>query len=104
MIESINGVESACVVGVPDIKVQNLSTAIVVKRQGFEELAEHDILSAVAEKLPHTKHLYGGVFFIQEMPLSVNGKVLRRFVREIAITRFKNRINMQTSENSIFTQ
>lgn len=85
----------ACVVGVPDPKVSNLSTAIVVKRQGYDDLAEHEILSEVAEKLPHTKHLYGGVFFIQEMPLSPNGKILRRLVREIAITRYKNRMSVQ---------
>lgn len=84
----------ACVVGVPDPKVTNLSTAIVVKRQNFDELAEHDILSTVAEKLPPAKQLFGGVFFIQEMPINPNGKILRRLVREIAITKYKNRMNV----------
>jgi 4-coumarate--CoA ligase len=79
---------------VPDTKVSNLSTAIVVKRQGYEDLADHDILSLVAQKLPPTKQLYGGVFFIQEMPLNPNGKILRRLVREIAITKYKNRMNV----------
>lgn len=84
----------ACVVGVPDPKVTNLSTAIVVKRQNFDELAEHDILSTVADKLPPTKQLFGGVFFIQEMPINPNGKILRRLVREIAITKYKNRMSV----------
>jgi acyl-coenzyme A synthetase/AMP-(fatty) acid ligase len=79
---------------VPEAKVSNLSTAIVVKRQSYEDLAEHDILSVVAEKLPPTKQLYGGAFFIQEMPLNPNGKILRRLVREIAITKYKNRMNV----------
>lgn len=81
----------ACVVGVPDAKVSNLSTAIVVKRQGFDDLVDHDIVSIVAEKLPPTKQIYGGIFFIQEMPINPNGKILRRLVREIAITKYKNR-------------
>lgn len=84
----------ACVVGVPDQKVSTLATAIVVKQQGFEEIVDHDILSVVAEKLPPEKQLYGGVFFIQEMLINPNGKIMRRLVREIAITKYKNRMSV----------
>lgn len=93
MIESIEGVEIVSVVGIPDPKVSNLAAAIIVKRQGYENLAEHDISEILAEKLPPAKQLYGGIYFIEEMPISVNGKILKRIVREIAITRYKNRTN-----------
>lgn len=48
-------------------------------------------MAAVAEKLPFYKQLYGGVYFIDEMPTSHNGKILRRTVREIAIAKYRDR-------------
>lgn len=48
-------------------------------------------MAVVAEKLPFYKQLYGGVYFIDEMPTSHNGKILRRTVREIAIAKYRDR-------------
>lgn len=48
-------------------------------------------MAAVAEKLPFYKQLYGGVYFIDEMPTSPNGKILRRTVRKIAIAKYRDR-------------
>lgn len=62
-----------------------------MKRPGFESLVDHDIMSAVAEKLPFFKQLYGGIYFVDEMPMTPNGKILRRTVREIAIAKHKMR-------------
>jgi acyl-coenzyme A synthetase/AMP-(fatty) acid ligase len=87
-------VETVAIIGIPDAKVKNLTTALIVKRQGYEQLSEHDILSVVAEKLPPTKQLYGGVYFIEEMPISENGKILRREAREIAIVKHRSRLNV----------
>jgi hypothetical protein len=75
--------------------VTNLPAAVVVKRQGHETLAEHDILSVVAEKLPHTKQLYGGVYFINEMPIGPKERILRQSVRDIAVTKYRNRVNVK---------
>jgi acyl-coenzyme A synthetase/AMP-(fatty) acid ligase len=82
-------------VGIPDSKVTNLPAALVVRRQGHENLAEHDILSVVAEKLPHTKQLYGGVFFTDEMPIGPKARILRQTVRDIVTTKYRNRINVK---------
>ncbi|KAG5680307.1 hypothetical protein PVAND_009822 [Polypedilum vanderplanki] len=97
VIESIEGVSSVSVVGIPDQKVINLPAAVIVKKQGHESLAEHDILSVVAEKLPHTKQLYGGVYFIseEEMPIGPKARILRQSVRDIAIAKYRNRINVK---------
>lgn len=81
--------------GIPDPKVINLSAAVIVRQPGFEALNEHDILSVVAEKLTHTKQLYGGVYFIDVMPLNINGKILRLSVRDIAITKYRNRQSLK---------
>jgi 4-coumarate--CoA ligase len=64
---------------------------VVTKRAGFESLTEHDIVSVVGEKLPHFKQLYGGVYFVEELPSNPSGKILRRMVREIAIKKHANR-------------
>lgn len=94
IIEAIDGVESVSVIGIPDSKVINLTAAIVVKKTSFEGLNEHDILSTVAEKLPYTKHLYGGVYFIDEMPIGINGRILRSTVQEIAIDKYRHRMSL----------
>ena len=91
MIESVEGVELVSVVGIPDPKATNLPAALVVKRSGFDSLTEHDIMSKVGEKLPFYKQLYGGVYFVDEMPVNASGKILRRVIREIAIAKHKNR-------------
>lgn len=90
-MESVQGVELVSVVGIPDSKATNLPAAVIVKRSGFGSLTEHDITSAVAEKLPHYKQLFGGVYFIDEMPMSPFGKILRRTLREFAINKHKDR-------------
>lgn len=73
------------------MKVKNLPAALVVRLPGFETLTEHDIASVVAEKLPFYKHLYGGVYFVDELPMNYNGKILKKGVRELAINLHKNR-------------
>jgi len=79
------------VVGIPHPKAVNLPAALVVRRPGFEKLNEHDIVSIVAEKLPHFKQLYGGVYFVVELPTNPNGKIMRRSVKEIAIAKYASR-------------
>lgn len=83
--------ELVSVVGIPDPKATNLPAALILKRPGFESLTEHDVMSSVGEKLPFYKQLYGGVYFVDEMPTNANGKILRRVIREIAIAKYKER-------------
>lgn len=91
MIESIEGVNLVCVVGIPDENASNLAAAVISKRPGFERLSQHDIAAVAAEKLPFYKQLYGGIYFIDEMPMIPNGRINRRGVREIAISKYKIR-------------
>lgn len=91
MIETLEGVGLVSVVGIPDPKATNLAAAVILKRPSYESLTEPDVLSVVAERLPFYKQLYGGVYFVDEMPTNPNGKILRRTIREIAIAKYRNR-------------
>jgi 4-coumarate--CoA ligase len=83
VIEVIEGVEMVAVVGLPDPIVTDLPTAVVVRRKGFEDLTEEKILRVVAEKLPVNKHLHGGVFFVDELPMTLSGKIKKNSVIEM---------------------
>ena len=85
-IETIEGVELVSVVGIPDREAIDVAAAIIVKRQGVESLSEGKIKDDVASHFPHYKHLHGGVYFLSELPMTANGKIQKRFVRDIAIS------------------
>lgn len=87
VIESIEGVKLVAVVGILDPVVQNLSTAVIVKRPGFEDLTEKDIVDFVAAKLPEHKQIHGGVYFVDELPTTPSGKIKKRVVLDIIFDR-----------------
>jgi 4-coumarate--CoA ligase len=76
------GVELVTVVGIPDDETQNLTKAAVVKKAGFEKLTEKEIIAHVAKSLHFSKHLYGGVVFMDSLPMTVSGKILKRAIRD----------------------
>lgn len=80
-----------CVVGIIDEKVSNLPAAVVVRKPGSDTLKGHEIQSRVAEHFPFYKHLYGGVYFIDEIPTCVNGKISRQIVRDFATSKYQER-------------
>ena len=89
VIESMEGVEMSAVVGIPDSFAANLTAAVIVRRPGFErQLTEEAVLKYVASTLPHYKHLHGGVYFVDKLPMTLSGKIQKRFVKEIAISKF----------------
>lgn len=85
IIESIDGVKSVVVVGIPDKLATNLPAAVIVKQAGFERLTEEFIKNRVAAKLSNHKHLHGGVYFVDEFPLTASGKIKKRLVLEQVI-------------------
>lgn len=92
IIQSIEGVEMVSVVGIPDSICTNLPAAVVVKRPEFDDLTEQFIVDFVAEKLPEYNQLHGGVYFVDELPMTPNGKVQKRFVKVIAIREYRLRM------------
>lgn len=78
-----DAVADAGVVGVPDEDAGELPRAYVVKKPGHE-VNEEEIISYVENKVaPHMK-LHGGVEFIDEIPRTASGKILRKSLREKA--------------------
>ncbi|CRK97985.1 CLUMA_CG011357, isoform A [Clunio marinus] len=95
IIESIEGVEVVSVVGIPDPIAHNLPAAVIVKRPEFEDLTEQFIIDYVAEKLPEYKHLHGGAYFIDEIPMTPTGKILKRFVKVLAIKEHNEKYSIE---------
>lgn len=46
--------------------------------------SEKEIIDFVADKVAPHKRLRGGVRFVQEIPKSVSGKLLRRMLKDMA--------------------
>jgi 4-coumarate--CoA ligase len=87
VIEKIDGVEIVSVVGIPDDLVNNLTTAVIKKRPGYENLTEKFIIGFVAEKMPNYKQLHGGVYFVDAFPTTASGKIQKRLVSQIVLAK-----------------
>lgn len=80
-------VADACVVGVYDeSQATELPLAFVVKAEKVKNVPdgklEKEICQWVASKVANHKRLKGGVRFVNEIPKSAAGKILRRHLRD----------------------
>nr|CAD7396222.1 unnamed protein product [Timema poppensis] len=73
-------IEDAAVVGVPDEVSGELPKAFVVKKQGVD-VTEEEIIKFVEGQVSPHKKLRGGVTFIDSIPKTSSGKILRRELR-----------------------
>ncbi|XP_055523863.1 probable 4-coumarate--CoA ligase 1 [Wyeomyia smithii] len=88
VISTLPGVANVCVVGIP-ITGNDLVTALVT-RSGNGDVSETDVHQVVERELADFKRLRGGVHFIEKIPLTPSGKVLRKVCRDTAIEFFNN--------------
>ena len=72
-------VKDVAVIGIDDERAGELPRAYVVR--GSEDLEEDTIKEFVASQLSKHKHLEGGVEFVQEIPKSAAGKILRKDIK-----------------------
>lgn len=85
IINEIDGVLNSCVVGVLEEDTGNdLIHAFVIKDPSKTLLTENKITTYVNSKVIDAKRLRGGVYFVESLPMTPSGKVLKRNVREIA--------------------
>ncbi|KAF2894780.1 hypothetical protein ILUMI_11395 [Ignelater luminosus] len=78
-------VKECGVIGIPDDRAGQIPLAYVVRQNGVD-VSQQDIIDYVAERISVQKHLYGGVRFIDEIPKSASGKILRRKLIEMFST------------------
>ncbi|KAL9952228.1 hypothetical protein ACROYT_G039450 [Oculina patagonica] len=72
-------IDDVAVIGVPDRKAGELPKAFVVRRGNVTSEA---IMEFVAKRVAPQKKLRGGVEFVDKIPKSASGKILRRFLRK----------------------
>ncbi|XP_052897661.1 uncharacterized protein LOC128304508 [Anopheles moucheti] len=83
IILRIDGVQNVCVVGVPDADgATDLPAAAIVRHTGAV-LDATQVRTIVDGQVSDFKRLRGGVHFIEELPKTESGKVLRRKVTEM---------------------
>jgi len=73
-------VQDVAVIGKPDVATGELPTAFIVVKPN-QTLPEKEIIEFVNSKVSHYKQLRGGVFFIEQVPKSPSGKILRRLLK-----------------------
>lgn len=83
VIQELPGIAGVCVVGIADPDAGDLPAAVVV-RNGDVEVTEADVSGIVEERLSDGKRLRGGVYFVDKLPTTYSGKVLRRKAKEVA--------------------
>ncbi|EKG14902.1 AMP-dependent synthetase/ligase [Macrophomina phaseolina MS6] len=84
LLVSHPSVEDVAVVGIYDKnQATEVPRAYIVPAKGIEKgpKTEKEIIDWLTEKVAHHKRLRGGVRFVDEIPKSVSGKILRRVLK-----------------------
>ena len=97
LLVSHTAIEDAAVIGVPDARAGELPKAFVVKKAN-EEISEEEIAKYIEERVAPHKNLRGGVEFIDKIPRSLSGKILRRELKEKVTAALLNVVNNKTKE------
>ncbi|XP_063728536.1 luciferin 4-monooxygenase-like [Symsagittifera roscoffensis] len=73
-------IQDCCVFGLPHPKLGEAPSAAVVLKPG-QNMSERELKSFVSSKVAPYKQLAGGVRFIDIIPKTASGKILRRILR-----------------------
>ncbi|KAL7632969.1 UNVERIFIED_CONTAM: hypothetical protein RMT77_016679 [Armadillidium vulgare] len=68
-------VEECCVIGKPDLEDGEVPLAFVIAK---EEVSEEELQNFMKDKLSQFKQLKGGIKFVQTLPKTESGKILKR--------------------------
>jgi len=82
LLLSVPGVQDAGVIGIPDDDSGEVPRAFLVKAPG-STITEEGICKEVATRVASYKQLKGGVVFLEALPRSLAGKLLRKELRTL---------------------
>ncbi|XP_076765643.1 luciferin 4-monooxygenase [Xylocopa sonorina] len=74
-------VKDAAVIGLPDEAAGELPTAFIVKQEG-SNITTEELHKFVNERVSSYKRLRGGIKFVETIPKTASGKILRRVLRD----------------------
>ena len=80
LLQTHQKIADAAVIGVSSERLGEAPRACVVKKD--QSLSEREVEEFVAGKVAKHKHLAGGVEFVETIPKSASGKILRRLLRK----------------------
>ncbi|GAB0090744.1 4-coumarate--CoA ligase 1 [Sergentomyia squamirostris] len=83
ILEKHPGVLHAVVVGIPDSIRMNLPAAVVV-RKNVSTVSAEELAHLVEKNVSDFKKLRGGVYFVNELPMTPSGKIQKLKVLEMA--------------------
>jgi acyl-coenzyme A synthetase/AMP-(fatty) acid ligase len=71
-------IEDAAIIGVPDEECGELPKGFIVAK----DVNEEEVHSYIEERLAPFKKLRGGIEYVDQIPKSPSGKILRRVLKE----------------------
>jgi len=83
-------IADAAVIGYPGEEGNELPRAYIVKKD--LNLKSQEVLDWVRERVNPYKRLRGGVVFVDAIPKSPSGKILRRELKDLALKEFKAKL------------
>jgi len=84
------GIANICVVGISDNLAGDLPAAVIMKSTKAD-ISENEINALMKDKFSDFKQLRGGIYFVESLPTTPSGKILRRKVKEIAMQQYSRR-------------
>ena len=97
IIESMDGIEMVSVIGIPHEMSGDLPAAVIVLKNGSSTILNaQDVIDYVAARVSIKKQLHGGVYFVNELPMTASGKIQKRFVKTIAIEMYEKLLKLYT--------
>lgn len=84
-----------CVVGITDLVSTDLPAAVVV-RQKNSTISAEEISAMVAEAFADSRKLRGGVYFVDSLPVTPSGKLIRREIKTQATKLYEKKSINQT--------
>ncbi|XP_031627698.1 4-coumarate--CoA ligase 1-like [Contarinia nasturtii] len=90
----VPSIKAICVVGIPHETVGDLPAAVIVRNENVTSITHDEVEKMITDNFADYKRLRGGVYFVDTLPLTPSGKILRRCVRETAIKLYNDTLEL----------